>query len=148
MQEQIEAVQRMQDYIMEHLRDELTFVEVAQASLFSPWYARKLFVEYLGVTPAEYIRKLRLKNSALQLRDNNCKVLDVAMEFGFGSFLVFVIRPVVFNVEAIGESNDAIEYHLWPKNDHLSTISGNWCLISLYCYCNNEEVSKCKLKSK
>lgn len=85
MQEQIEAVQRMQDYIEKHLCDEITFTDLAKASLFSPWYARRLFIEYLGITPAEYIRKLRLRNSALQLRDNNCKVVDVAMKFGFGS---------------------------------------------------------------
>lgn len=85
MQEQIEAVQRMQDYIEKHLCDEMSFADLAKASFFSPWYARRLFVEYLSITPAEYIRKLRLRNSAIQLRDHNCKVIDVAMKFGFGS---------------------------------------------------------------
>lgn len=85
MQEQVEAVQRMQDYIEKHLCDEISFTDLAKASFFSPWYARRLFIEYLSITPAEYIRKLRLRNSALQLRDNNCKVIDVAMKFGFGS---------------------------------------------------------------
>lgn len=85
MQEQVEAVQRMQDYIEKHLCDEISFADLAKASFFSPWYARRLFIEYLSITPAEYIRKLRLRNSAVQLRDNNCKVIDVAMKFGFGS---------------------------------------------------------------
>lgn len=85
MQEWIDAVQRMQDYIEKHLCEEISFTDLAKASLFSPWYARKLFARYLGVTPAEYTRKLRLRNSALQLRDNNCKVLDVAEAFGFRS---------------------------------------------------------------
>lgn len=85
MQEQVEAVQRMQDYIEKHLCDEIAFADLAKASLFSPWYARRLFIDYLGITPAEYIRKLRLRNSALLLRDKNCKVVDVAMQFGFGS---------------------------------------------------------------
>lgn len=85
MQEQVEAVQRMQDYIEKHLCDEISFTDLAKASFFSPWYARRLFIEYLSITPAEYIRKLRLRNSALQLRDNNCKVIDVSIKFGFGS---------------------------------------------------------------
>lgn len=85
MQEQVEAVQRIQDYIEKHLCDEISFTDLAKASCFSPWHARRLFIEYLSITPAEYIRKLRLRNSALQLRDNNCKVIDVAMKFGFGS---------------------------------------------------------------
>lgn len=60
MQEQIEAVQRMQEYIKKHLRENISFADVAKISLFSPWYARRLFLEYTGVTPSEYIRKLRL----------------------------------------------------------------------------------------
>lgn len=85
MQEQIEAVQRMQDYIEEHLYERISFAEIAKESLFSPWYARRLFLEYTGVTPADYTRKLRLKQSALKLRDEDVKVIDVALDFGFGS---------------------------------------------------------------
>ena len=85
MQEQVKAVQRMQDYIEEHLRNDISFADVAKVSLFSPWHARRLFLEYTGVTPAEYIRKLRLKQSALKLRDEDVKVLDVALDLGFGS---------------------------------------------------------------
>ena len=85
MLDQIEAVQRMQEYIEEHLREDISFADVAKVSLFSPWHARRLFLEYTGVTPADYIRKLRLKQSALKLRDEDVKVLDVALDFGFGS---------------------------------------------------------------
>lgn len=85
MQAQIEAVQRMQDYIEKHLCETISFADVAKVSLFSPWHARRLFLEYTGVTPSEYIRKLRLKQSALKLRDEDVKVLDVALDYGFGS---------------------------------------------------------------
>ena len=85
MQEQIEAVQRMQEYIEKHLFENISFADVAKASLFSPWYARRLFLEYTGVTPSEYIRKLRLKQSALKLRDEDVNILDVALDSGFGS---------------------------------------------------------------
>lgn len=85
MQEQIEAVQRMQEYIEKHLCENISFADVAKASLFSPWYARRLFLEFTGVTPSEYIRKLRLKQSALKLRDEAVNILDVALDSGFGS---------------------------------------------------------------
>ena len=85
MQEQIEAVQRMQDYIEKHLCEKISFANIARASLFSPWYARRLFIEYTGLTPADYIRKLRLQKSVLRLRDNKTKILDVALDLGFGS---------------------------------------------------------------
>ena len=85
MQDQIEAVQRMQEYIENHLRENISFADVVKVSLFSPWHARRLFLEYTGVTPSDYIRKLRLKQSALRLRDEDVNVLDVALDSGFGS---------------------------------------------------------------
>ena len=85
MREQIEAVQRMQDYIEAHLGEEITPADLARAALFSPWHACRLFTAWLGLTPADYIRRLRLSRSALRLRDESCRVADVAFEAGFGS---------------------------------------------------------------
>lgn len=85
MKEQIEAVQRMQDYIKEHLSENITPDDLAKAAMFSSWYARRIFVSLLGVTPSDYIRRLRLSNSALRLRDEKVTVLDVAYDLGFGS---------------------------------------------------------------
>lgn len=85
MQEQIEAVQRMQDYIEAHLHENITLAHLSKVSLFSPWYSYRLFVREVGITPADYIRKFRLSKSALKLRDDLCKIADVAFEMGFGS---------------------------------------------------------------
>lgn len=85
MREQMLAVQRMQDYIEDHLNDSITLAELARESLYSPWYSYRLFREYTGLTPAAYIRRLRLSKSALRLRDEDCRIVDVAYEMGFDS---------------------------------------------------------------
>lgn len=85
MQEQIDAVQRMQDYIGSHLTEEITLADLAGVSLFSPWYSYRLFTRQTGTTPADYIRRMRLSKSALKLRDDAGKIADVAFEMGFGS---------------------------------------------------------------
>ncbi len=85
MDEQIEAVRKMQDYIREHVQEEITIGNLAETSAFSPWHARRLFRKYLNMTPAVYIRRLKLSKSALKLRDEQVTVLDVAMDMGFGS---------------------------------------------------------------
>lgn len=85
MEEKTKAVRRMQEYIRAHINEEIPLEELAAAASFSPWYARKLFISCLGMTPAVYIRRLRLSESALKLRDGDRTVLDVAMETGFGS---------------------------------------------------------------
>lgn len=85
MQEQIDAVQRMQDYIAEHLSENITLSDLARAAAFSPWYARRIFTVYTGTTPSDYIRRLRLRESALKLRDEKGAVSDVALDIGFKS---------------------------------------------------------------
>ncbi len=85
MDEHKEAVRAMQDHIREHISEEITLADLAKASSFSPWYARRLFIEHLHMTPAVYIRRLKLSKSALRLRDENISVLDVATDMGFGS---------------------------------------------------------------
>lgn len=85
MQEQIEAVQRMQEYIATHLSENITLADLAKVAMYSPWYARRIFIAYTSVTPSDYIRRLRLRHSALRLRDENCLITDVAFDLGFGS---------------------------------------------------------------
>lgn len=85
MQETVEAVQRMQDYIEENLGGNITLAALSRVSLYSPWYSYRLFTQWTGLTPADYIRRLRLSKSALKLRDQACRIADVAFEMGFGS---------------------------------------------------------------
>lgn len=85
MQETVEAVQRMQDYIEENLGGNITLAALSKVSLYSPWYSYRLFTQWTGLTPADYIRRLRLSKSALKLRDQACRIADVAFEMGFGS---------------------------------------------------------------
>ena len=56
MNEHIEAVQKMQDYIATHLDTNITMADLAKVSKFSPWYSYRLFVDLLHMTPAVYIQ--------------------------------------------------------------------------------------------
>lgn len=85
MKEQILAVQRMQDYIEAHLEETVGLSDLATVSLFSPWHSNRLFQEYTGLTPASYIRRLRLAKAALRLKNENVHIIDVAFDLGFGS---------------------------------------------------------------
>jgi AraC family transcriptional regulator len=85
MEEKIEAVQRMQDYIAEHLSENITLTALSSVSYYSPWYSYRLFLQHTNMTPADYVRRLRLSKSAIKLRDESCKIIDAALELGFGS---------------------------------------------------------------
>lgn len=85
MDEHIEAVQRMQDHIEMHWMEEITLADLARASHFSPWYAHRLFTEQVGLTPGDYVRRLRLSRAALRLRDEDLSITEAAFAAGFGS---------------------------------------------------------------
>ncbi|OPA81395.1 AraC family transcriptional regulator [Paenibacillus selenitireducens] len=81
----IHAVQRMQDYIDEHITEVITLAQLAKAAGYSPWHSARIFKELLHRTPFDYIRALRLSKAALVLRDEHSKVVDVALDFVFDS---------------------------------------------------------------
>ncbi|MBE6888859.1 MAG: helix-turn-helix transcriptional regulator [Ruminococcaceae bacterium] len=85
MNEQVLAVQRMQDYIEAHTDEEITMADLSKTALFSPWYSYRIFKALTGITPSDYIRRLRLSRSALKLKNEKARVADIAFEMGFGS---------------------------------------------------------------
>ena len=85
MDHQIQAVRLMQDYIRSHINEDISIDTIAKEISYSESYARKIFIKHLGMTPAVYIRRLKLSKSALKLRDEHCQILDLAMKMGFGS---------------------------------------------------------------
>lgn len=85
MDHQIQAVRLMQDYIRSHINEDISIDAIAKEISYSESYAKKIFIKHLGMTPAVYIRRLKLSKSALKLRDENCQILDLAMKMGFGS---------------------------------------------------------------
>ena len=84
MKEQILAVQRMQDYIEAHLDEKIGLSELAEVSMFSPWYSYRLFQEYTGLTPSGYIRRFRLAKAALRIKNERIRMIDAAFDLGFG----------------------------------------------------------------
>ena len=75
----------MQEYIAQHITESITLADLAKVATFSPWYARRIFILHTGVSPSDYIRRLRLNHSALRLRDEKYSITDVAFDLGFGS---------------------------------------------------------------
>ena len=84
-EEKIEAVARMQEYLIAHSDEEITLLDLAAAAMYSPWHALRAFSELIGKTPFEYLRTVRMSSAAKKLRDTNASVLDIALETAFGS---------------------------------------------------------------
>src|SRR6056297_497259 len=84
-EEQIKTVQQIQDYLNNHIQEEMTLKKISEQVGYSPWYAAKLFKKFTGKTIFEYLRALRLSKAALKLRDEKVRVIDVAFDFHFNT---------------------------------------------------------------
>ncbi len=84
-QEQIKAVACMQKYIEDNIKKPITLYDIAKAAGYSPWHSARIFKEYTGKNPFCYIRSLRLSRAAVSLRDDNKKIIDIALDFVFDS---------------------------------------------------------------
>ena len=62
--EQITAVKRMQSFIEAHRSEPITLAGLARAARYSPWHAARLFKEYVGRAPFQYVRQRRLSAAA------------------------------------------------------------------------------------
>jgi len=80
-----EAVLKMQRHIRAHITEEITLSDLSSICGYSPWYAHRLFVLYTGHGPGDYIKKLRLADAALTLRDGRVKIIDAALDAGFST---------------------------------------------------------------
>jgi AraC-like DNA-binding protein len=79
------TIQILQEYMESKMNQSITLRELADVAGYSPWHMARMFKEATGKTPFDYLRGLRLTKAALQLRDNEVKVIDVALDFVFDS---------------------------------------------------------------
>jgi AraC-like DNA-binding protein len=83
--EQIKTVQKLQLYMESNIYKSITLKELADVAGYSPWHMARMFKELTGKTPFDYLRGLRLTKAALYLRDNDAKIINVALDFVFDS---------------------------------------------------------------
>ena len=80
-----ETVQRMIEWLEQNLSGEPGLLPLSKHVGYSPWYCSALFHQICGVTLRSYVAKRRLTMAALALRDENSRILDVALDSGFSS---------------------------------------------------------------
>lgn len=67
----------------------LTLGAMAREAGLSPYYFLRTFEQVTGVTPHQYILRVRLREAALRLIEEPSKILDIALNCGFGDISNF-----------------------------------------------------------
>lgn len=85
----LDCVLRAIDLLEERLRAPVQVIEAAQAAGYSLFHFCRVFNQATGLTPFEYLMRRRLSEAASVLSSSDARVLDVALEFQFGSAEAF-----------------------------------------------------------
>ncbi|WP_379145853.1 helix-turn-helix domain-containing protein [Paenibacillus sp. sgz500992] len=80
-----EMVQLMIDWIDADLTAAPTLLRMSEQLGYSPYYCTKQFHALTGTTLRDYIWMRRISRAALELRDTDTRILDIAVKFGFSS---------------------------------------------------------------
>jgi AraC family transcriptional regulator len=69
--------------------DALSLRSLAREARLSPYHFLRTFERITGVTPHQYVLRVRLRRAATALATEPGKVVDVALESGFGDLSNF-----------------------------------------------------------
>jgi len=80
-----ESIQKTLDYIEARVGDEINIDELADIAALSLFYYQRLFTRLVKKPVREYVKLRRLARSCQCLKDTNNHIIDIAVEYGFGS---------------------------------------------------------------
>jgi AraC family transcriptional regulator len=85
-----DRVNRVLDYIAEHLDGELSLTRLSGIGCFSPFHFHRIFQGVTGETLNSHVRRVRLERAALLMKTSPRKrITDVALETGFAGTAEF-----------------------------------------------------------
>ena len=86
----VERMNAAINYIDEHITEELDFSKIAQIAHSSTYHFQRMFICMTGIPLSEYIRRRRMSLAAADLKNDNAKIMDIAVKYGYNS-------PTAFN---------------------------------------------------
>src|SRR5690348_3261890 len=77
------------DWLLAHLKDEITSERMAEQVSMSPRHFRRVFADTFGTSPARFVEHLRLEQACMRLTRDRTSIGRIASSVGFHSADVF-----------------------------------------------------------
>lgn len=132
-------IQNVLNYIDENIKSEISNNDLCNIAGYSYIHLARLFKQYLGISPNEYILKRRLLFAVYEMNGDLSKT-DIAFEFGFDTYAGFYkafmrelgCSPSKFIKSYIGgkpyKINILQEEHIMVSKTKIQKILSNWNL--------------------
>ncbi|WP_306191273.1 GlxA family transcriptional regulator [Streptomyces sp. MK5] len=85
-----EPIRSLQDWIQENLHRALPVSELAERTNMSPRHFARVFAQTVGMTPGQYVRRLRIARARQLLEATDLSVRQVASRCGFTAIETFL----------------------------------------------------------
>jgi AraC family transcriptional regulator len=72
-------------YIEEHLEDDINYMEISKIAYCSEYHFKRMFSFLAGIGLSEYIRRRRLTLAALDLKNSDLRIIDIAIKYRYES---------------------------------------------------------------
>ena len=105
----IQGMNRAIQYIEEHLTESVDENAVVECTGYSYAYFQRVFSCIAGVSVAEYVRKRRMTLAAMDLKEKQERIIDVALKYGYDSADAFSRAFTAFHgiTPTMAKENDA-----------------------------------------
>ncbi len=84
MYEWNEAIEKILNWIEDNIA-EANLLDMSKQIGYSPYYCSTQFHKIVGMTLKSYIGGRRLSKAAIEIRDTNKRILDIAIKYGYSS---------------------------------------------------------------
>ncbi|HEX7474709.1 MAG TPA: AraC family transcriptional regulator [Dehalococcoidales bacterium] len=120
----IVCVQKSIDYIEDNLKSEVSLSECARVAGFSIYHYYRVFGAFVGMPVMEYVRKRKLAWALTDLQKKR-RIIDIAMDYGFGSERAFSRAFKKEYGRSPGKYRDQTDYRTIPAKLTLKSFKEN-----------------------
>jgi len=114
------------DYIENNLTGKIDLNVVAQKACCSSYNFQRMFSFITDIPLAEYIRRRRLTQAALELQNANTKVIDIAIKYGYDSSTSFARAfTTLHGLTPTEAKQDGVKLKAYPKISFQISIKGD-----------------------
>ncbi len=113
------------EYIEENLTQEIDLSAVALKACCSSYNFQRMFSFITDISLAEYIRRRRLTQAALDLQNTSLKVIEVAVKYGYDSATSFARAfAALHGVNPSKAREDGVKLKAYPRISFQISIKG------------------------
>lgn len=81
----VKTIENMIDWVENNLNEDPTLDKMSDYVGYSSFYCSAKFHEVVGISFKEYVVRRKLTQAAIDLRETDHKIIDIAVKYGFSS---------------------------------------------------------------